>query len=119
MALIRLMASVTPARRTALGLALKWTSANPTTKANWPAGYRKQWTALIASSSMLLPTPTPLSPSTMRLRLLKVPVIEVHLSNVHARESFRHHSYISSVATGVLCGFGAHGYIMALDAANA
>ena len=52
------------------------------------------------------------------LRLLKVPVIEVHLSNVHARESFRHHSYISSVATGVLCGFGAHGYIMALDAAH-
>jgi 3-dehydroquinate dehydratase-2 len=52
------------------------------------------------------------------LRLLKVPVIEVHLSNVHARESFRHHSYISPVASGVLCGFGAHGYIMALDAAS-
>ncbi|MET4126937.1 type II 3-dehydroquinate dehydratase [Roseovarius sp. MBR-6] len=46
----------------------------------------------------------------------EVPTIELHLSNVHARESFRHISYISKVALGVICGFGAQGYILAIDA---
>ncbi len=45
-----------------------------------------------------------------------VPTIEVHLSNVFAREPFRHHSYISPAAEGVICGFGAQGYVLALDA---
>jgi len=45
-----------------------------------------------------------------------LPVIEVHISNVFARESFRHHSYVSPVAAGVLCGFGTHGYVLALEA---
>ena len=53
------------------------------------------------------------------LRILKVPVIEVHLSNTHKRESFRDHSYIARVAQGVICGFGGHGYILALDAMRA
>ena len=44
------------------------------------------------------------------------PILEVHLSNPHARESFRHHSYISPLALGVICGLGAHGYTLALDA---
>lgn len=43
------------------------------------------------------------------------PFIEVHLSNVHQREGFRHHSYFSDLAQGVICGFGAQGYHMALD----
>ncbi|MDB1122742.1 type II 3-dehydroquinate dehydratase [Vibrio algarum] len=46
-----------------------------------------------------------------------IPFIEVHLSNVHARESFRHHSYLSDKAVGVICGLGAKGYQFALTAA--
>jgi 3-dehydroquinate dehydratase-2 len=53
------------------------------------------------------------------LRILEVPIIEVHISNTHKRESFRHHSYIAEVAQGVICGFGGHGYILALDAMKA
>jgi 3-dehydroquinate dehydratase-2 len=45
---------------------------------------------------------------------LKAPLIEVHISNVHAREEFRHHSYLSAVATGVIVGLGVQGYLLAL-----
>ena len=47
-----------------------------------------------------------------------IPFIEVHLSNVHAREPFRHHSYFSDVAHGVICGLGALGYELAIQAAH-
>lgn len=45
----------------------------------------------------------------------EVPVLEVHISNVHKRESFRHHSYVSLIAVGVIAGFGTHGYTLAID----
>ena len=50
------------------------------------------------------------------LVLSELPVIEVHLSNIFRREPFRHHSYVSPVAIGIISGFGAHGYLLALDA---
>lgn len=52
------------------------------------------------------------------LTIFEKPVIELHLSNVYAREAFRHRSYISSAANGIICGFGASGYALALDAVN-
>lgn len=51
------------------------------------------------------------------LAAVAIPFIEVHLSNVHAREPFRRHSYLSDLAAGVICGFGADSYALALDAA--
>ena len=51
------------------------------------------------------------------LRTFDGPVIELHLSNIHRREAFRHHSYIALRADGIIAGFGARGYLMALDAA--
>lgn len=50
------------------------------------------------------------------LRMFAGPIIEVHLSNIHRREAFRHRSYVSLAATGVICGLGARGYLLALDA---
>lgn len=50
------------------------------------------------------------------LRLVEKPIIELHLSNVFRRESFRHHSYVSPAATGLICGFGGKGYELAIDA---
>ena len=51
------------------------------------------------------------------LAAVAIPFIEVHLSNVHARERFRQHSYFSDIAVGVICGLGAQGYELALQAA--
>jgi 3-dehydroquinate dehydratase-2 len=46
----------------------------------------------------------------------KLPIIEIHLSNIYQREKFRHHSYISAVATGLICGFGGDSYVLAIKA---
>lgn len=53
------------------------------------------------------------------IRSLKAPVIEVHISNVHQREEFRHHSFISAACKGVICGFGLDSYRLAIEALKA
>ena len=50
------------------------------------------------------------------LKILKIPIIELHISNVYNREEFRHKSLLSKVAKGVICGFGADGYLLSLQA---
>ena len=50
------------------------------------------------------------------LKILNIPIIELHISNIYNREDFRHKSLISKIAKGVICGFGANGYIMSLHA---
>jgi 3-dehydroquinate dehydratase-2 len=47
---------------------------------------------------------------------IKLPIVEIHLSNIFQREEFRHHSYISMVANGIISGFGSNGYLLAMDA---
>ncbi|WP_024950781.1 MULTISPECIES: type II 3-dehydroquinate dehydratase [Cobetia] len=72
-------------------------------------------------TAIILINPAAFTHTSVALRdaLLGValPFIELHLSNTHAREAFRHHSYFSDVARGVIMGFGAHSYDMALEAA--
>ena len=48
------------------------------------------------------------------LKTCEFPILEVHISNIHRREEFRHHSYVSLAATGVMAGFGVHGYVLAV-----
>ena len=50
------------------------------------------------------------------LRACELPVVEVHLSNIYKRETFRHHSHVSAAANGTICGFGSHGYELAIEA---
>ena len=50
------------------------------------------------------------------LKIIKIPIIELHISNIYNREDFRHKSLISKLAKGIICGFGAEGYTMALNA---
>lgn len=75
----------------------------------------------IATIDFIIINPAAFTHSSVAIRdaLLgvNIPFIEVHLSNIHAREAFRHHSYLSDVAVGVICGLGAKGYSCALQCA--
>jgi 3-dehydroquinate dehydratase-2 len=74
----------------------------------------------MGSAAGILINPAGFTHSSVALRdalaAVSLPVIEIHLSNVYAREAFRQHSYISPIAMGVISGLGAHGYLLALDA---
>jgi 3-dehydroquinate dehydratase II len=74
-------------------------------------------------TSFILFNPGGFTHSSVALRdalaAVEIPFIEVHLSNVHAREAFRRQSYFSDLAVGVICGFGPHSYTLAMAAASA
>ena len=72
-----------------------------------------QANALIVNAGGLTHTSVALADA---LRAFDGVIVEVHLSNIHAREPFRHHSHVAAVATGSICGFGGHGYILAIEA---
>lgn len=80
---------------------------------DWIQACRTKGCGLILNAGALTHTSVALHDAC---RALSHPVIEVHLSNPYAREPFRRHSYISSVANGVICGLGATGYVIAVDA---
>ncbi|WP_096085357.1 type II 3-dehydroquinate dehydratase [Agaribacterium haliotis] len=71
---------------------------------------------------IILINPAAFTHSSVALRdalsAVQIPFIEIHLSNVHAREPFRKHSYLSDIAAGVICGFGAYSYELAFNAAQ-
>jgi 3-dehydroquinate dehydratase-2 len=73
---------------------------------------REQVTAIIINPAGFTHTSVALRDA---LAGVAIPFIEVHLSNIHAREPFRSHSYFSDIATGTICGMGSHGYAMALQ----
>jgi 3-dehydroquinate dehydratase II len=75
--------------------------------------------AKVQRSSFIIINPAGLTHTSVALRdalvAVKIPFIEVHLSNIHSREAFRHHSYFSDVATGTISGLGSMGYDLALQ----
>jgi 3-dehydroquinate dehydratase-2 len=81
---------------------------------DWIQEARTQAAAVILNPAAFTHTSVAIHDS---LKMLDCPVIELHLSNIHAREDWRHHSYVSLVATAIIAGFGSLGYEMAVDAA--
>lgn len=80
---------------------------------DWVQAARGECAALVLNAGAYSHTSVALLDA---LRALDIPVIEVHVSNIYRREPFRHHSYMSLAATGVICGLGTDGYRLALEA---
>jgi 3-dehydroquinate dehydratase II len=101
------------ARAAALGLEIDFRQSNHEGQlVDWIQEARESADGIILNAGALTHTSVALFDA---LSAADLPVIEVHLSNIFRRESFRHHSYVSLAANGVICGLGAQGYELALD----
>ncbi len=102
------------ARATDLGLAAECRQSNSEGELiGWIQAARNEAQAVIINPGAYSHTSVAILDALLAADL---PIVEVHLSNIHRREEFRHHSYVSKAAQGVICGFGPRGYIMALEA---
>jgi 3-dehydroquinate dehydratase-2 len=102
------------ARAAALGLEIDFRQTNHEGQlVDWIQEARESADGIILNAGALTHTSVALLDA---LSAAELPVIEVHLSNIFRRESFRHHSYVSLAANGVICGLGAQGYELALEA---
>ena len=102
------------ARAAALGLEIDFRQSNHEGQlVDWIQEARESADGIILNAGALTHTSVALLDA---LSAAELPVIEVHLSNIFRRESFRHHSYVSLAANGVICGLGVQGYELALDA---
>ncbi len=98
----------------ALGLAVDFRQSNHEgVLVDWVQGARDSHAGLVVNAAAYTHTSVALLDA---LLAVERPVIEVHLSNIHQRESFRHHSYVSRAARGMICGLGGQGYALALEA---
>lgn len=101
-------------RAKTLGLTIDFRQSNSEGElVGWIQGARDGIAGLIINPGAYTHTSVAILDALLAVGL---PVIEVHLSNIHKREEFRRHSYVSRAAEGVICGFGAHGYLLALEA---
>lgn len=99
-----------------LGLSIDFRQSNIEGEiVNWIQEAREGHDAIIINAGALTHTSVAIMDA---LLAVDTPTIEVHLSNIFKREEFRHHSYISTAAVGMITGFGAIGYLMAVDAAE-
>jgi 3-dehydroquinate dehydratase-2 len=97
-----------------LGLAIDFRQSNHEGElVTWVQDAREERDALLVNAGAYTHTSVALLDA---LQAVQLPVVEVHLSNIFRREPFRHHSYVSMAARGVICGFGSHGYILGLQA---
>lgn len=97
-----------------LGLSIEFLQSNEEgALVNWIQEAREKAKGLIVNAAGYTHTSVAIMDA---LLASDIPIIEVHLSNIYKREDFRHHSYVSRAASGVICGFGAHGYSLAIDA---
>lgn len=104
------------ARADVLGLEIEFRQTNTEGKlVDWVQDARQTHDLLIVNAGAYTHTSVALLDA---LKAAELPVIEVHLSNIHQREEFRHHSYVSKAAIGMICGFGGYGYEMALESAS-
>jgi 3-dehydroquinate dehydratase-2 len=80
----------------------------------WIQGARDRFDALVVNAAAYTHTSVAVRDA---IAAVSIPTVDVHLSNIHAREPFRHHSYVAEVAVGQISGFGPHSYVLGIEAA--